>query len=302
MQKDIKALAEFLNRMTFLALTNDLSFKTYFIKNKELLKSLLKHFLPLPDNSSIVNVTPLNPELPSDEQRDAGKTFVLDIRAEYERKNATGGILKEIVNVEVQTTTHSHFTDRILAYSGRVYSEQLKRGDPYRKLNPVYSLVFAAENLKEFAEVKDDYRHVCNIRRTKEPQVVMSQGMCFVIVELGKFNKHLPKLESTRDEWAYMIKNSRNLKVEECRQFLEKGGEMAKALKHLWGISQDEKLREAALARDREWRDRIAEKEDAREEERIEIARKALAEGTDPKFVAKITGLPLSEVKKLIEK
>ena len=201
-----------------------------------------------------------------------------------------------------------------MAYAGRLYSEQLGRGESYKKLNPVYSLIFTTQNLKEFAEVKDDYRHVCNIRRTKKPEVVMSRGMCFVIVELGKITGDLTGMESTRDDWAYIIKNSKNLRVEDCKQLLKKGGEMAEALKHLWDISQDKKLRAAAISRDKERRDRIAEKIDAREEGRQEgiekgiekgrreIALKALADGADPKFVAKITGLTLAEVKKLAGK
>ena len=43
-------------------------------------------------------------------------------------------------------------------------------------------------------------------------------------------------------------------------------------------------------------------REEGREEGRREIARKALADGADSKLVAKITGLPLAEVKKLAKK
>ncbi len=240
---------------------------------------------------------------------------------EYQRTNAKGEIIKETVNVEVQTSNHRNFTDRILAYSGRLYSDQLDRGDTYKKLHPVYSLVFSTQNLKEFAQIKDDYRHVCNIRRIKEPQVVMSRGMCFVIVELGKFTTGLAKAESTRDEWAYMIKNSKSLKLEDCKQFLKKGGEMAEALKHLWDISKDKKLRAAAMSRDKERRDRLAEREEhwedghqkgeakgrqegrkeGRQEREKEIARDLLAAGTGPEFVAKVTKLTLAEIEELIK-
>ena len=41
------------------------------------------------------------------------------------------------------------------------------------------------------------------------------------------------------------------------------------------------------------------EREEGEQRKAQEVARKALAEGTDPKFVSKITGLTLKEVKKL---
>ena len=317
MEDDIGQLASFLKRMEFLGLTNDLFFKAYFVKNKKLLKSLLTHFLPLPEGSPIVGIEILNPELISGERlnlhTDVGKTFVLDIRARYERKGSQR-VQTETVNVEIQTTNQSHFTDRILAYSGRLYSEQLKRGEGYGRLNPVYSLVFTTKNLREFKNVDDDYRHVCNIRRTKEPQVVMSRGMCFVIVELGKFTKVMEGVESGRDGWCYMLKNSGRLGVKECETFLDKGGEMADAIKHLWDISQDEKLREAALARDKQRRDIFTQKDDARregleegreegrEEERRKVAVSMLNDGFSSDVIEKHTGLAKQEVEALISK
>ena len=77
--QDIKKVADFLDKTTFLNLTTDLSFKAYFVKNKELLKSLLTNFLPLPKGSSIVDIKLLNPELTPERQKNktdaSGKTF-----------------------------------------------------------------------------------------------------------------------------------------------------------------------------------------------------------------------------------
>ena len=266
MKEDIQALSEFLKNMAFLRLTSDFAFKAYFVNNKNLLKSLLKHFLPLPKDASIVEIDLLNPQLiPDQSSGKPDKTFILDLRAKFIRESSSKRET-EIINIEVQTTKQAHFTDRILAYSGRLYSEQLKAGEEYKLLAPVYSLVFTTQNLPEFKDVKDDYRHVCNIRRIKEPQVIMSRGMCFIIIELGKFTKDMEKLDSMRDEWCFILKNSETLGIKECQKFLNKGGEMAKALKHLWNISQDDQLREIEWAQEKQRKDRFAEKEFARQE------------------------------------
>ena len=162
---------------------------------------------------------------------------------------------------------------------GRLYSEQLSKGDGYEKLVPVYSLVFTTQNLSDFKDVTDEYRHVCNIRRTKDPQVVMSRGMCFVIVELGKFTKDMEKLDNTRDDWSFILKNSEELGVNEYQTFLNKGGEMAEAVKRLWDLSQDDLLREEAWALEKQRKDRFAERQFEREEARSKGLAEGLAEG-----------------------
>ena len=164
MEKDITKLKEFLKNMAFLELTNDLTFKAYFSKNKTLLKSILKSFLPLPKDSSITDITLLNTEqVPGQISKPAGKTFVLDLKLKIIRKNSDSSKTTELVNVEAQTISHGHFLNRILAYTSRLYADQLQEGDEYKHLMPVYSLVFTTKNLKEFEDVQDDYRHVCNI-------------------------------------------------------------------------------------------------------------------------------------------
>ena len=95
----------------------------------------------------------------------------------------------EIAHVEIQTTPETHFSDRLLAYSSRLYSEQLRSGETYKYLAPVYSLVFMTANLKEFESLKDEYYHVCNIRRTTKPDLILTRGMCFVIVEFNKIQE-----------------------------------------------------------------------------------------------------------------
>ena len=279
MKEEMQALSEFLKNMDFLRLTNDFAFKAYFTKNEALLKSLIKNFLPLPKDATIVGIDLLNPELSAEKSSSKpGKTFVLDLRAKFVRESS----LKresEIVNIEIQSTRQTYFTDRILAYSGRLYSEQLSKGDGYEKLVPVYSLVFTTQNLSDFKDVTDDYRHVCNIRRTKDPQVVMSRGMCFVIVELGKFTKDMEKLDNTRDDWSFILKNSEELGVNEYQTFLNKGGEMAEAVKRLWDLSQDDLLREEAWALEKQRKDRFAERQFEREEARSKGLAEGLAEG-----------------------
>ena len=266
------------DKITFLNLTRDRIFKTFFRRRKDLLISLMESFLPLPKGSVIESVSILNTELHPDKTSGGYKLFVLDLRVKLKRM--VNGVLQdtEIVNVEVQTTAHKNFTDRLIAYSSRLYADQLKEGDHFNKLLPVYSLVFTTENLKEFEHVKD-YCHVCNIRRIEAPEVVMSKGMCFVIVELDKFCASLDDPLDVRGDWCYLLKNSSTMDLEEYSVFKQKGGVMAEAAEHLWVLSQDETLQEIAAMEQRNKMDQRAREQDAHEEGLEKGLQKGLQKG-----------------------
>ena len=312
-KKQFLDINEFLKETHFLKLTNDAAFKAYFKFNKELLISLLTNFLPLPTGSIITDIEILDPEIPPDilsikEGEKSGKNFILDLRASFERRTPTGNYQTEIVNVEMQTISEPYFTDRILAYSCRLYSRQIEKGSNYDKLFPVYSLAFINETLKAFEHIKD-YYHICNIRRTKSPEVLMSHGLCFVIVELGKFDKSIKQLYNTKESWCYLLKNSYNVGLIEYKTFKDQGGDMAKAVKHLWNLSQNEVLREYLEAIDKKERDRVSRENFVREEtlkkgrqEIEEIILKLLHADMSVEKVSEITGFSKEEIFKLKSK
>ena len=307
---ELLSIDEFLKKSHFLKLTNDAAFKAYFKSNKQLLISLLSSFLPLPKGSIIIKVESVDSELSPmkvlTDKNKANKTFVLDLLVRFERITPSGDKQIETVNVEMQTTSESYFTDRILAYLCRIYFEQLKKGSGYNKLFPVYLLAFTTKNLKEFKGIKD-YYHVCNIRRTKSPEVLMSGGLCFVIVELNKFAKSAKDLYNTRESWCYLLKNSYNMGALEYRSFKEKGGQMAKAVKSLWNLSQEEAEREYLFALEKQERDRISSEDSARREgrqegiqkERREIALNLLKSGFDTQIILDATKLSKEELEQL---
>ena len=174
--------------------------------------------------------------------------------------------------------------DRVLAYSSRLYSEQLKKGEGFGQLMPVYSIVFTTENLKEFNQV-NDYYHVCNIRRTEAPYVVMSKGMCFVIIELGKFHKSLDGLVDLKDDWCYMLKHAGEMTQSDYLIFQKKGGIMSDAINHLWTLSQDETIRELLMIQEREKKDQMAREEFVREEGLVKGREEGLVKGREEGLV-----------------
>ena len=117
------------NRPLLVNLTKNGHFKNYFKTCKPALKSLLKAFLPLPDKSSIQEVTLLDSLLPNLTREE--KNSIMDLRLQLN----TG----ELVNVEMQAFPHKGFSERILFYWAKNYISRLKEGEDYTKLCPSYS-------------------------------------------------------------------------------------------------------------------------------------------------------------------
>ena len=106
----------------------------------------------------------------------------------------------ELVNVEMQAFPHSGFLERILLYWAKNYSSQLKSGEQYQKLCPVYSLIFSEFDL--FSETNQFYNSF-SIRRDTSPYFRFNQDLSLVTVELSKFKKKdIPTLLDSREEWC----------------------------------------------------------------------------------------------------
>ena len=254
------------------SLTDDTFFKIYFREDTEILKSLLEAFLPLPAGSTIDKVELLNVEqLPA---RLEGKVYILDLKVRIFRNDQT-----ETVNVEMQTTSEKNFTSRALAYASRIYSQQLGRGDSYKKLAPVYSLIFSTANLPEFKGSKKFYRSF-RMRDDESPHQVYGDDLVLVIVELGKFPKSgLKELVDRREAWCYLLNGGSVAGDGEFRQIEKLGAEMGDAVKKLWNLTEEEVLEEVLESeRKREW-DRLAREADAREEGLEEGLEKGHEEG-----------------------
>ena len=236
-----------------LNLTSNAAFRAFFKENDELLISILQDFLPLPEGYKIESVSLMDGEETPEKLKPEGKTYRLDLKVKLFKKGEPGhSEPAETVNVEMQTTSHARFTDRILAYASRIYSSQLGKGEAYGSLQDVYSLVFTTQNLAEFDELRDQYYHVCDIRRAQPPHLRMTQGIQFILVELDKFVKELREVEDQREAWCWLLKYSQKIKEENNEEEIKrKGKDMKQAVKHLWKLSSNELLREQLEAEDK---------------------------------------------------
>ncbi|MCY4512278.1 MAG: Rpn family recombination-promoting nuclease/putative transposase [Bdellovibrionales bacterium] len=278
-------------RSLFLNLTQDLMFKNYFKLNRNLLKSLLKAFLPLPQNSSIKDITILDSLIPSLSSEE--KSSLMDLRVQLD----TG----EFVNVEMQAFPHKGFTQRILLYWAKNYGSQIKTGEQYKTLCPAYSLIFSTFNL--FSETKKFYTSF-SIRSDEVPYFYFNKDLRFVTVELSKFRKREPSdLVDLREEWCYLLKESKRMGEREVKELSARGEEMKRAMFHLKELSREEGLRLVEEAREKAWKDQKARERDSfnrgKVAERRSLIISMLKNGMEISLLSKFTGLSEEEISKL---
>jgi predicted transposase/invertase (TIGR01784 family) len=100
-------------------------------KNEPILRSLLSGVMTDIGQPPVVSATVLNPFNVQDFALD--KEIRLDVRVKDE--------LGTVYNVEVQTQSHTGFNDRMLYYWTETYKSQIQRGEDYKQLRPVRSVI-----------------------------------------------------------------------------------------------------------------------------------------------------------------
>ena len=151
---------------------SDVVFKKIFGDHPHLLISFLNAVLPLPDEAKMESLEYLPseqvPEIP------AFKRTIVDVKC----KDKQG----RIFIVEMQMEWVNGFMQRMLFNAGRAYIKQLKKGEDYTSLYPVYGLGI----LNSVFDADEAWYHhykIVNIADTDK----QLKGLEFVFVELPKF-------------------------------------------------------------------------------------------------------------------
>jgi predicted transposase/invertase (TIGR01784 family) len=112
------------------------------------------------------------------------------------------------VIIEMQVLNVEGFEKRILYNAAKSYSTQLKLGQSYSSLNPVIALTIT--DFLMFSELPN----VTSRFVLKEKDYLINYPIYdieLIFVELTKFNKNLPELDTIIDKWLYFLNNARTL-------------------------------------------------------------------------------------------
>ena len=161
---------------------NDLTFKRIFGEHPELLIKFLNAVMPFDPDRFIETINYLPPEMIPDNP--TRKNSLVDVRCRDNRG-------RQFI-VEMQMYWDGSFTNRLVFNAGKAYVRQLKRGDEYHLLQPVYTLAI----LNEDFDRKTDrfYHHFQIVNRENTDEII--PGLEFVLVELT--DKFRPETMSDR--------------------------------------------------------------------------------------------------------
>lgn len=186
--------------MRFVDVTNDVAFRKIFgdEQKKIILISFLNAILGLEGLDRIKDVTLLNPyQFP----RIIGeRASIIDVKA-VDEKDTT-------FIIEMQVTEPEGFAKRVLYYTCKDYSGQIKVGDQYPKLRPVYFIGILDFNFFEGTNYLSSHLIV-----DEQTGQCVFHDMKFRFLELPKFKKEIHELETIIDKWAYFLKNADELEV-----------------------------------------------------------------------------------------
>lgn len=273
---------------------NDVAFKKVFFQHESLTLSFLNSTLRLTEDRQIKKVEFLPTEqLPMTSE---SKKSILDVLCTDHRG------FRYII--EVQNKYMNNYIQRVQYYVAHLYAEQLAKTDNYLHLKPVTLLSLLNHSI--FPKEINYLSFHQNIE--KDTQVSYLNDMSYAFVELPKFLKTLEELKTAEDYWIYMMKHAQEMReapqgapeeVKQAYHILEK---------HTWTTSERLAYEQAkiglmddldAIQTAREEGEQIGIAK-GKEEGKAELIRMMLNAGNSVDVIAKVTGLPIEELQKLI--
>ena len=286
-----------------LTLTTDYAFKKVFgsYGNERILKSFLEAIL----NKTITDVRVLNPEMPKEIQN--GKECILDVKAKIDGK--------EIVNIEMQVVKNGDMVKRSLYYFSRIFGFELKEGESYdstQKVIVINILDYVQYNRNAYHSVAKLFFDKTNPKRYIDMNVLEEDTLAtdFIemhFIELPKFKKKYPKIESALEEWLTLfVTQGKNNMTKDIEERVE---EIREAEKELQRLRMDRVAFEEYESRQKWLHDQASAleyatktgKAEGEKTKSIEVAKELIKEGMTVEFISKVTKLSLEEINKLVE-
>jgi predicted transposase/invertase (TIGR01784 family) len=173
----------------------DIVFKKIFGNHANILKSFLNAMIPLPEDSVIERIeylpaeqVPVVPEF---------KRTIVDVKCTDQ--------LGRTFIVEMQMDWTKDFAKRVLYGASQAYTAQLRKGEDYSRLSPVYALALINENFDE----GQDYYHHYTFRNTKNDQQL--EGIEIILVELLKFQVNSQEEKKLRALWLRFLNEAEQM-------------------------------------------------------------------------------------------
>ena len=216
----------------------DIIFKKIFTENEDMLHEFIADTLEIPSDS-IKEIIITNPELVP--ETSDGKFSRLDLNLRVDNN---------LINVEIQLKNENDFRDRTLFYWAKLYTSELKSGDIYGKLKKTITINIINFNMFDCEDFHSEV--VASIKNRNE---IFSDKFSMHFFELKKVGKKVNP-DNRRELWMHFL----NADSEEDFEMLKetKVPIMERAVKVIYDLSEDTKVRELARIREKELHDKAS--------------------------------------------
>lgn len=262
--------------------------------------SVLEGFLSelLKEDIAIENVL----ESESNQQIDNDKFNRVDILV----KNSKG----ELVIIEIQNQSEYDYFHRMAYGTSKAITEYITIGEPYRNIKKVYSINIVYFDLgqgkdyvyhgkTDFIGIHEYDKLLLSARQTEllgkvEPFEIFPE---YYVIKVNQFNDIA---KDSLDQWIYYLKYN-----EIKDEFTARGIDKAKELWRLDNLPEDEQkrylrhLENIRYGASMAWNMKVDAEDKVRKEEKIEIAKNGLREGSSVEIIMKLTRLTKEEIEKL---
>ena len=273
------------NDLEFISPKIDYAFKQ-MMNSETALRNFLSAILKVPEGD-INEIRYVDPHTLKENEDD--KYVVMDVRIFLQDKCE--------IDIEMQMMNFRSWTDRVVYYSSRMLSEQIRKGHSYEELIKCISISILDFNIfdkNDFPKYYSSY----HVREDKDHRI-LNDLLEYHIIELPKISeKNITKAEDDLLLWAKFINSDDK---EEMKMLSEKNHGIKAAYEELEALNNDEDRRAIYEAREKAIMDYnvqnpAAREERARKEEKIAIAKKLL-DILDAETIAAKTGLSIEQVK-----
>lgn len=281
-----------------------LTFKRVFGEHPDLAMSFLNALLPLEKGEEINEIEYLPAEMVPDNP--LRKDSIVDVRC-------CDNFGRQFI-VEMQLVWTPDFQQRVLFNTSKAYVRQLKQGESYTPLQPVYSLNLV--NAVFEPDMKEYYRDYRLVHVEHSDKVI--KGLRLVFIELPKFNPHTFSEKKMHVLWLCYLTEI-NEQTREVPEELLANPEVIRAVESLeepafnetqllgyekfWDIISVEKTLSSSGKKDGIEIGREEGREEGKsigaQEMAYQIARQMKTDNLPVEMIMKYSGLPEEEINKL---
>ena len=294
----------------------DVVFQSLFSKKNE---KITKAFAEAILDEKVRKIT-INDDKELFRERPEDKLGILDLELDINDS--------EKVDVEIQLVDRSNIQERLLFYFSKLYYNEVKKGDDYKKAKRVVMVAILDYDLDLTKEIKN-METIWQLREKNARDLVLTDKVEIAIIELSKVRAEYEKNKNNKKaQWALFINDPNTKEVEEI---MKENKDIEEAIVTVHKMTEDEKMRRLADLREKAIMDEKAIRrkgyedghalgheaglkegikegiqqgiqqgqKEGHESEKINIAKKLKSKRMSIEEIAEITGLEEEKIKKL---